>query len=361
MRKIIAENIYKTYGGNVTALKGISLTIASGTLISLLGPSGCGKTTLLRIIAGLEQMDSGKLMCDGEDFAAIPVQKRNIGMVFQHYALFPNMTVLKNVMFGLEMKKLGKQEAERRALTWLDRVKLKEKRDNYPHELSGGQQQRVALARALVTNPQILLLDEPLSALDAAVRAELRTEIRQLQLDLNITVLYVTHDQTEALAMSDKVAILRNGELVEVKEPHNIYNSPQNLFTAEFVGVASRLDGEVVKENPTRVMLMEKFLLDLPSLSRDVSKGQKLAVLIRADDVIFTDEPALDNTIRGHVAMHNFLGGSIQYKVVIGDNENLLINVPAGQYIDFPKNSPVWVRIPPNACHVYNLENGDRI
>ena len=361
MREITVEDIYKTYGTGVTALKGISLTIRSGEFISLLGPSGCGKSTLLRIIAGLEAMDSGRLLCDGEDFSVIPVQKRNIGMVFQNYALFPNMTVLKNVMFGPEMRATDRQKTMESALQWLERVRLKNKKDSYPHELSGGQQQRVALARALVTNPRILLLDEPLSALDAAVRAELRNEIRQLQLDLGITVLYVTHDQSEALAMSDKVAVLKDGVIIEVKEPQNIYNSPQNLFTAEFVGVASRFDGEVLTASPARARLKEKFLLDLPSLGQNVSPGQKLAVLIRADDVKFTDDRSVGNTIGGRVAMHNFLGGTVQYKIAIGEGENILVNMPANQYLSFPKDAQVSVFIPPEACHVYDTESGCRL
>lgn len=357
MSEISINNITKSYVTTQKALKGISLEIQSGHLVSLLGPSGCGKTTLLRIIAGLEQMDEGQLLYNGQDFSEIPVQKRNIGMVFQNYALFPNLNILQNVMFGLEMRGINKIVAQKRAEEWLDRVKLRHKKDSFPHELSGGQQQRVALARALVTEPQILLLDEPLSALDAAVRMELRNEIRQLQFELGITTLYVTHDQAEALAISDRIAVLNEGSLVEMGTPETIYQNPQNIFTAEFIGVATRLDGVITSIEPCKGIFENNIEFDLPKLINEVNPGDKISVLVRAEKINIA-EPDERGAIPGKYLMHSFHGGEVQYKLELFCGKNILVNCPIEKYTNYDLGQILSICIPQSACHIYDYQYG---
>ncbi|MCE1175164.1 MAG: ABC transporter ATP-binding protein [Propionibacteriales bacterium] len=236
------RQITKSYGGN-TVLHGVDLDIAAGEFISLLGPSGCGKTTALRVLAGLEQADSGEVIFGGRDVSGVPVNRRDIGMVFQSYSLFPHLSVLANTAFGLRRRKVPKATALRRAAESLALVGLAEFADRFPHQLSGGQQQRVALARALVTEPRVLLLDEPLSALDAKVRVSLRDEIRRIQLRLGITTVFVTHDQEEALAVSDRVAVMGAGLIEQIGTPEDLYLRPASARVAEFVGLSSRVPG----------------------------------------------------------------------------------------------------------------------
>jgi putative spermidine/putrescine transport system ATP-binding protein len=237
-------DVVKDYGSH-RALSGVSLTIAPGEFIALLGPSGCGKTTALRTLAGLEQANGGSILIDGEDVVDVPVNKRDIGMVFQSYSLFPHMTSLENVEFGLRMRRVPAAERRRRAAETLELVGLGHLGDRFAHQLSGGQQQRVALARALVTRPRVLLLDEPLSALDAKVRGQLRDEIRRIQTELGITTLFVTHDQEEALAVADRVAVMRDGDIEQVGTPEELYTAPATPFVANFVGLSNRIAGEL--------------------------------------------------------------------------------------------------------------------
>jgi putative spermidine/putrescine transport system ATP-binding protein len=241
---VTLEDVVKDFGSN-RVLHGLNLEIGAGEFVSLLGPSGCGKTTALRLIAGLEQLTSGVIRMNGEDVSNIPVNKRDIGMVFQSYSLFPHLPVLANTMFGLEMRKVEKDQAKRRAMESLELVGLGEYAERYPHELSGGQQQRVALARALVTSPKVLLLDEPLSALDAKVRVQLRDEIRRLQQQVGITTVFVTHDQEEALAISDRIAVMDSGKIEQIGTPEELYGSPSSPIVAAFVGMSSLVPATV--------------------------------------------------------------------------------------------------------------------
>lgn len=235
MAYIEINNITKSYDANIV-LKNLSLSMEEGTLNTLLGPSGSGKSTLLRSIAGLEEMNEGQITIGGRDVTNLEPRNRNLGMVFQHYALFPNMTVIENVKFGLEIKKVAADEKERRATAMIELVGLKGKEKAYPSELSGGQQQRVALARSLVTEPDVLLLDEPLSALDAQIRVELRQQIKDIQKKLGITIILVTHDQEEAMTMSDKIFVMNNGNIEQEGSPSEIYRAPNTAFVAGFIG-----------------------------------------------------------------------------------------------------------------------------
>src|SRR6202012_694581 len=238
------EGLSRHYGP-VVALDRLDLTLRPGELIALLGPSGCGKTTTLRLLAGLEDADGGRVVVGGRDLTRVPANKRDMGMVFQAYSLFPHMTVRQNVAVGLRLRRVGSAKRDRHALEMLDLVGLSTQADRYPHQLSGGQQQRVALARALAIEPQVLLLDEPLSALDAKVRAQLRDQIRRIQLEVGITTLFVTHDQEEALAIADRVGVMREGRIEQLASPTEVYPRPATSFVAEFVGLSNRLDGEV--------------------------------------------------------------------------------------------------------------------
>ncbi len=240
--------------GSVQALDRFSLDIGPGEFVALLGPSGCGKTTALRILAGFESANSGQVLVDGHDIQSMPAQRRGMGMVFQSYSLFPNMTVLQNVAYGLRLRKVGSSERKAKAMSLLDMVELKDRAQRYPHQLSGGQQQRVALARALAIEPRVLLLDEPLSALDAKVRVQLREQIRALQRRLAITTVFVTHDQDEALSMADRVAVMRQGRLEQVAPPAELYSDPQTAFVAEFVGTMNRLPAKVVSPGKVAVL-----------------------------------------------------------------------------------------------------------
>jgi putative spermidine/putrescine transport system ATP-binding protein len=244
------QSIRKTFAGS-TAIESFDLAMEPGELVSLLGPSGCGKTTALRIAAGFENPDSGAILVDGRDVLGTPPHRRNMGMVFQSYSLFPNLDVSANVAFGLRVRRVGKADQQRRVGEALERVHLSHLANRYPHQLSGGQQQRVALARALVFEPAVLLLDEPLSALDAKVRVNLREEIRRLQLQLGMTTLFVTHDQEEALSISDRVGVMSNGRLEQLGTPREVYAAPATGFVARFVGRINELSAEATPDGLT--------------------------------------------------------------------------------------------------------------
>lgn len=234
------DGLTRRYGA-VVALDGLDLEIAGGEFLALLGPSGCGKTTALRAIAGFDRPDAGRVLLGGRDVTGVPANKRDMGMVFQAYSLFPNLTVAENVAFGLRVRRRERSEQRGRAAELLELVGLADRGNRYPHQLSGGQQQRVALARALAVAPKVLLLDEPLSALDAQVRVQLREEIRRIQLELGITTVFVTHDQAEALSVADRVGVMRAGRLEQVASPDELYERPATAFVAEFVGTMNRL------------------------------------------------------------------------------------------------------------------------
>ena len=268
--------------GPTRALDGMSLTIRPGELISLLGPSGCGKTTALRVLAGFEVPDAGQVVVDGRDIGHVPPQRRDMGMVFQSYSLFPNMHALDNVAFGLRMRGVPSAERRRRASELLDLVGMTAQGKRYAHQLSGGQQQRVALARALAIQPRVLLLDEPLSALDAKVRLQLREEIRALQSRLHITTVFVTHDQEEALSISDRVCVMREGRVEQVDEPSALYSSPATAFVAEFVGTMNRVPGRAGEHG---VVVLGREVAARGG-GGSYARGERVDVLVRPEELV---------------------------------------------------------------------------
>jgi len=282
MVEVKLEDIVKTFGETV-ALKGINLHVKDGELFTLLGPSGCGKSTTLRIIAGLDFADSGHLYFDDDDVTYKSSSERGAVLVFQNYALWPHMTVYDNVAYGLKVKKLPKQEIERKVKWALELVKLEGYEDRYPTQLSGGQQQRVAIARALVVEPKLLLLDEPLSNLDAKLRLEMRSEIRRIQRELGITVIYVTHDQEEAMAISDRVAVMNIGQIEQVGTPKEIYEQPKTEFVAAFMGKTNVIPAEVVEREGDKVTVeFEGFRLGGLTYT---GENDKVAVVIRPERI----------------------------------------------------------------------------
>ncbi|MGW2351898.1 ABC transporter ATP-binding protein [Actinacidiphila glaucinigra] len=322
--------------GATTALDGLDLTVRPGELVALLGPSGCGKTTALRMLAGFEHPDSGQVLVDGEDVTRIPAHRRDAGMVFQSYSLFPHLSAADNVAFGLRMRKVGAAERRTRAAELLDLVGLPDHGDRYPHQLSGGQQQRVALARALALRPRVLLLDEPLSALDAKVRTTLREEIRRLQRELGITTLFVTHDQEEALSMADRVAVMNAGRMEQCAAPAELYDRPATAFVAEFVGTNSRLPGRLTDGG-----LVEVLGRRLPAQG-DVPAGTEVDVLVRPEAVSVDADPTGD----ARVVATAFLGAVTRVTVRLADGTSVKADLASSEAAALPPGATVTVSLP---------------
>jgi putative spermidine/putrescine transport system ATP-binding protein len=334
------EGLSRHYGP-VVALDRLDLTLRPGELVALLGPSGCGKTTTLRLLAGLEDADGGRVVVGGRDLTRVPANKRDMGMVFQAYSLFPHMTVRQNVAFGLRLRRVGAAERDKRALDMLDLVGLAEQASRYPHQLSGGQQQRVALARALAIEPQVLLLDEPLSALDAKVRAQLRDQIRRIQLEVGITTLFVTHDQEEALAIADRVGVMREGHIEQLAPPTEVYARPATSFVAEFVGLSNRLAGEVRGGS----VIVRGFTL--PLVERETPDGQVVA-LVRPEAVtLASDDTPETSLLAGTVIAVTFLGATSRVTVDLGD-VTVLAQLSTADAAALPAGSRVALTIRPD-------------
>lgn len=310
------ENVDVSYGSN-HVLKNVNLDIAPGEFFAFLGPSGCGKTTLLRLIAGFNQAANGRVLVGGEDISRLPPWKRDVGMVFQSYALWPHMTVWRNVAFGLEERRLPHKEIEKRVAEALELVGLTDLADRRPSQLSGGQQQRVALARTLAVRPKVLLLDEPLSNLDAKLRLQVRRELRDLQQRLGLTTIFVTHDQEEANSICDRIAVMNDGTVQQVGTPMELYERPANLFVATFLGTANVLTGELVGSGAERTYVIgEGIALPVPS-EANVNPGAKLVFRPQQCQISASGE----GTVPGTVVYREFLGSTVRYGVRIGTAE----------------------------------------
>ena len=347
--RISVANLTKRFGPQA-AVSAVSLSVEEGEMFTLLGPSGCGKTTLLRLVAGFYVPDAGTIHFNDRLVNAVPPHERGIGMVFQNYALWPHMTVTENVSYGLKLRKIAPSEIAERVRAVLDKVNLGGLGDRYPGQLSGGQQQRVALARALVLNPQILLLDEPLSNLDAKIRVQVRAEIRKLQKELGITTIYVTHDQEEALAMSDRIAVFNLGKTCQVGPPKALYERPASRFVADFIGINNLVEGTVRSvAGPERTLRVETPLGDISAITEaPLGPGDRCVICIRPENIAFDGLPDnAKNRFQGRITFAAYLGNTLRYDVDLGGGVVFKADVgDPWHHEQFPMDAPVALSCP---------------
>lgn len=362
------EGISK-YFGSTAAVEHIDLSIKQGEFLTLLGPSGCGKTTILRMIAGFEIPTEGTIMLDGEDITNLRANRRPMGMVFQSYALFPHLTAAQNVAFGMEIKKFSKDRVKQRCAELLELVGLSEMGPRYPHQLSGGQQQRIAIARALAVEPKVLLLDEPLSALDAKVRVSLRNEIRRIQQQLKMTAIYVTHDQEEALAISDRIAVMAKGKIEQLDQPEEIYSNPNTVFAATFVGTSNQFNG-VVESVADGLCKVGEYTLSTTHLAH-VHNGDRVLIIVRPEEVSLLPDTGVgtvpnangtgsgNNHIAGVIELRTFLGPFTRFHVQVNGSTTLTADIPNQQSRSFETGQNVLVSFAPEACQVLPIDSRD--
>jgi putative spermidine/putrescine transport system ATP-binding protein len=330
------ENLVRRFA-DVKALDGFNLTINPGELIALLGPSGCGKTTALRLLAGLDIADEGKVLVDGQDMTQVPANKRNMGMVFQAYSLFPNMTAIENVGFGLKVRGVDEAKRLKKAQELLDLVGLVKESNRFAHQMSGGQQQRVALARALAIEPKVLLLDEPLSALDAKVRTQLRDEIRRIQIEVGTTTLFVTHDQEEAMALADRVGVMSNGRLEQIDRPNIVYSNPTSAFVASFVGAMNRI--------PAKLDAGKVSVLGQSVKHGGGASGSDLVALIRPESISVSVAKS-NSANTGSVLARSFLGPQTRLTVTTSETKtNIHVDLPSSEAGPFAPGTTVGLKI----------------
>lgn len=352
--QITIDGAVKKYGENVI-IPGLDLRIKEGEFFTLLGPSGCGKTTLLRMIAGFNSIEGGDFYFNDTRINDLDPAKRNIGMVFQNYAIFPNMTVRKNVAFGLKNRKLDKQEIASRTERFLDLMKIREYADRMPDRLSGGQQQRVALARALAIEPDVLLMDEPLSNLDAKLRLEMREVIKEIQNKLRITTVYVTHDQEEAMAISDRIAVIDHGVIQQIGTPKELYLRPQNTFVANFVGSSNFVPAEIYEADGERGVQFENgFRVRMENLSAAAAAGQSVQVSIRPEEFVL-GEDGMEATIRDSA----FLGMNTHYFAELSTGEHVAIVQESTFDSDTRRGSVVHLGVKAQKINVFT-QDGSR-
>lgn len=350
------KNLTKKFG-DVTAVNSANIEIKEGEFFTLLGSSGCGKTTLLRTIAGFYNQNEGELYFGDKLMDKVPAHNRNIGMVFQNYAIFPHMTVGDNVAYGLKARKVSKDEIERRVHAALEMVELAHLKDRQPSDMSGGQQQRVALARAIVIEPGILLMDEPLCNLDAKLRVKMRNDIKQLQSRLGITTIYVTHDQEEALAVSDRIAVMNNGVIQQIGTPEEIYMKPSNKFVAGFIGTSNFIECEVINENGEKKLKVKECKLNIDT--EDTYEG-KAIFSIRPELIVLTEDNRED-TLKGKIVNKVFLGDFFNYTVELSDGQQIEVNEYHAQNLR-TKNigEEVGVLLSSNKAVIFD-ESGDKV
>ena len=343
MTELAIRGLSKHFG-DVAAVDGFELEIGDHELISLLGPSGCGKTTTLRCIAGFEMPSAGHILFDDLDIVGLPPERRNIGMVFQNYALFPHMTVRRNLAFGLEMRGVPKGEMAERIARVLETVQLGDLGERYPRQLSGGQQQRIALARAMVIEPSILLLDEPLANLDAKLREEMRFFVRSLQKRVGITTVYVTHDQAEAMVISDRIVVMFDGRIHQVGAPDEIYSRPVSREVANFIGLSNFIEGRVLAAADNGVFALETAVGTLRcAYSESLAAGRDVALIVRPEAIALATAAPGDsagNAIPGRVSERYFLGNITGYRIACGDD--LVLQVQGDPWASFGVGDEVW-------------------
>ena len=347
------ENVVKRFGKD-TIINGLSLNIKDGEFFTLLGPSGCGKTTLLRMIIGFNSIEGGEIKLDEKLINNIPTNKRNMGMVFQNYAIFPHMSVKDNVAFGLKRKKMSKQEIDEKVDEILKIVKIDHLKDRMPVKLSGGQQQRVALARAIVIHPEVLLMDEPLSNLDAKLRVEMRNAIKRIQQQIGITTVYVTHDQEEALAVSDRIAVMNGGVIQQIDTPKRIYQRPSNTFVATFIGQSNILDGQVIKNNSEEGIKIFDAFFAMTNLSKNCTNMEDVKVSIRPEEFILS----MDNKdgIKGVVKSSVFLGINTNYFIELENGKEIEVIQASDALEAIPNDSTVYLKLQTEKINVFNNE-----
>ncbi len=352
--RLQAFGLEKFYG-QAAAVDGVDLDAQPGEFVSLLGPSGCGKTTSLRMVAGLERPDAGRITIDGRDVTQQSPQSRGLGMVFQQYALFPNLSAFENIAFALRVRRKPQAEVNQRVSDLLSMVHLEDAADRYPHQLSGGMQQRVALARALAMEPPLLLLDEPLSALDAAIRDELRTELRRLQRQLDLTVIYVTHDQAEAMALSDRIVVMEKGKVSQVGSPRDLYNRPATRFAAGFIGANNRRVTTLDLINSQPAVRWGNAYLPVTANGRYPAGSTVLAAWRPEAAAITTATRNGPGVLRGEIELVTFLGPITRFDIVVpGDEEPILVDLVSSMAQNFAVGQQVAVTVPPEAIRVYS-------
>ena len=356
MGELKIKNLKKQYGKTVV-IDGLNLSVHEGELLSLLGPSGCGKTTTLRMVAGLAKPTGGSIQLNGKEISKVPPHKRNVGLVFQNYALFPHLTIFDNVAYGLKRHKVPKSDIKERVNEILKTVQLTGYEDRFPHQLSGGQQQRVALARTLVLRPPIVLFDEPLSNLDAKLRQTLRIEIRELQQKLKFTAIFVTHDQEEAMVLSDRIAVMNNGKIEQLSAPHDIYMKPENEFVADFVGESNFIEIQQVKDQGDRLIMTTKSGHTIQSPHK---KDNARTVMIRPEMISFTQKDEAEsrnrNQISGRVLFIQYSGTSYLIGVQVdGLEEPILVrsNYEKTGKIDFAEGENIKIEWDYDSTYVF--------
>ena len=344
--------------GNLTVIPDLSVDIQNGELFTLLGPSGCGKTTLLRMIAGFNSIEGGDFFFDEKRINDIDPGKRNIGMVFQNYAIFPHLSVRKNVAFGLKNRKLPKATIQKETQDFLKLVKIEEYADRMPERLSGGQQQRVALARALVIRPDVLLMDEPLSNLDAKLRVEMRTVIKNIQRDVGITTVYVTHDQEEAMAISDRIAVMNNGQIQHIGMPKDIYQRPANLFVATFIGKSNVLEGDLKREEDGWVVTFENgYRVLAHTVDPNLAQEGTVLISIRPEELLLHAAGKEGEGIRARIDDSVFLGLNTHYFVTLETGEKAEIIQESQIDSILPPGSEIWLTVNVDKFNVFGKED----
>lgn len=362
MVELILENLHIMYD-DFHAVKGVDLKIKGSEIVTLLGPSGCGKTSILRAIAGFTTPSQGRILLDDVDITSFPPQKRNMGMIFQNYALWPHMSVEANIGYGLKIRKTPREERKKTIMEMVKQVQLEGHDQKYPTQLSGGQQQRVALARALAISPKVLLCDEPLSNLDFKLRVELRTEIRDISKDMGVTVVYVTHDQTEALAISDRIAVIDEGVIIQDSSPLSVFNDPDTQFVASFVGENNTVGGIVksLTDGQVLIELANGDNLHVTIQNNTLEVGSQVQVVSRFDDLIFNPNSEEQNVVRGTLKRLTYMGAFLQIEVVLADATQFFVNIVEDipNIAKLPVGSDISVGLPQKSLYLF--QNGKRI